>query len=110
MILKKYLPNNDYYQYYLSLHQNPKCRLFHFLGQIATIFFICFVIKNSFWILIPIIPFVVYPFAWSGHFLFEKNSPLAWDGYKDGGKTTIKAKICDIRMFFDILMLKLKIW
>ena len=25
------------------------------------------------WYLIPVIPFIIYPFAWTGHFLFEKN-------------------------------------
>ena len=31
---------NDYYQYYLTLHEHPKTRLLHFIGQWVTIFFI----------------------------------------------------------------------
>ena len=99
-----------YYQFYLSKHQNPKCRLMHFIGQWATLAFIGFIAHGWHWYLIPLIPFVVYPFAWTGHFIFEKNKPLAVDGVKDGGKTTLKAKLCDIRMFFDILRGRLSIW
>tara|TARA_B100000902_G_C27301317_1_gene912962 strand:+ start:1171 stop:1452 length:282 start_codon:yes stop_codon:yes gene_type:complete len=92
----------DYYEYYLSLHQNSKCRRLHFIGQLVTIFFIVFVLLNKYWLLIPLIPFVIYPFAWSGHYFFEKNEPAAFHH-------PIKAKISDWRMFFDILKGKIKI-
>ena len=61
----------EYYEYYLTLHTHPKCRLMHFLGQCATISFIIFIFYNFYWYFIPFIPFVVYPFAWSGHYFFE---------------------------------------
>jgi hypothetical protein len=41
-------------------------------------------------------PFIVYPFAWSGHYFFEKNQPAAF-------KDPIKAKISDWMMLWDIL-------
>ena len=44
-----------------------------------------------------ILPFVIYPFAWSGHFFFEKNKPAAFSN-------PIKAKICDWIMFRDMLL------
>tara|TARA_R110002153_G_scaffold40235_10_gene115223 strand:+ start:733 stop:981 length:249 start_codon:yes stop_codon:yes gene_type:complete len=81
----------------------------HFLGQWTTIYFTYFVIVNSYWLLAPLIPFIIYPFAWTGHLYFEKNKPLAWEGRKDGGKSTIKAKICDWIMFKDIMIGKLSI-
>ena len=99
----------EYYQFYLSMHTNHLCRRMHFLGQWVTIFFTYFVIKNSIWLLIPLIPFVIYPFAWAGHLYFEKNKPLAWEGVKDGGRSTIKAKICDWIMFKDIMIGRLSI-
>ena len=43
-----------------------------------------------------LLPFVVYPFAWSGHFLFEHNKPAAF-------KNPWLAKLSDWRMLFDIL-------
>ena len=93
----------EYYPYYLSLHKDPKCRLFHFLGQIVTILFIAFIIMNQYWLLIPIIPFVVYPFAWSGHYFFEKSTPAAF-------KNPLYAKLSDWIMFKDIILGRIKIW
>ena len=93
----------EYYQHYLSLHDNKTCRLLHFLGQITTITFTIWVLYNWYWYLIPVIPFVVYPFAWVGHYLFEKNKPAAFSD-------PVKAKISDWMMFRDILLGKIKIW
>jgi len=102
--------SKKYYEFYLTKHQNPKCRLLHFIGQLFTLGFAFYVFYEWHWYLIPLIPFVVYPFAWSGHRIFEKNKPLALEGVKDGGKTTLKAKACDWLMFFDVLRGKLSIW
>jgi len=46
------------------------------------------------WYLFPLIPFVVYPFAWSGHYFFEKNKPAAFS-------SPIMAKVSDMLMFRD---------
>ena len=84
----------EYYNYYLTLHQNKWNRRLHVLGQIATISFVFFVIYYKLLLLLFCTPFVVYPFAWSGHFFFEKNKPAAFSN-------PIWAKICDIIMFKD---------
>tara|TARA_X000001036_G_scaffold401868_1_gene407265 strand:+ start:260 stop:547 length:288 start_codon:yes stop_codon:yes gene_type:complete len=93
---------NEYYKYYLTLHQDRRCRRLHFTGQVFTLIFTIFVIYNWYWYLIPIIPFVIYPFAWSGHYLFEKNKPAAFHN-------PLKAKICDWIMFKEIIMGRIKI-
>ena len=93
----------EYYEYYLTLHQNKRCRALHFLGQCVTISFVTTVIYYKFWILLLAAPFVIYPFAWAGHLVFEKNEPAAFSA-------PIKAKICDWIMFKDILLGKIKIW
>jgi hypothetical protein len=93
----------EYYQHYLTLHQHPKCRLLHFIGQIVTIVFTVFVLYNWYWLLIPAIPFVVYPFAWSGHYFFENNKPAAFTH-------PVYAKLADLVMFKDILLGRLSIW
>ena len=93
----------EYYKYYLTLHEHPKCRLLHFIGQITTIVFTIWTLWNWHWYFIPVIPFIIYPFAWSGHYFFEKNEPAAF-------KDPIKAKISDWMMFRDILLGKIKIW
>jgi len=88
---------SQYYQHYLSLHQNKWCRRLHVLGQLVTIVFTIFVLSNWYWYLIPLIPFVVYPFAWSGHYFFEKNEPAAF-------KNPLWAKASDWVMLKDILI------
>jgi hypothetical protein len=48
-----------------------------------------------------VLPFVVYPFAWSGHFFIEKNKPAAF-------KNPIWAKAADWVMLKDIIIGKVK--
>lgn len=92
---------SEYYEHYLSLHQNKTCRRLHVLGQIATISFVvaCLVSQNYF--LLILTPFIVYPFAWSGHYFFEKNKPAAFS-------RPIWAKACDWVMLKDILIGRIK--
>ncbi len=88
----------EYYRHYLNLHQNKTCRRLHVLGQIITILFLFGILYYRGWflLLLPIVPFVVYPFAWIGHFYFEKNEPAAF-------KNPVWAKCSDWIMLFDIL-------
>jgi len=41
------MPLNEYYKYYLTLHQNSTCRLLHFVDQCVTLLYTGFVIYNS---------------------------------------------------------------
>ena len=91
---------SDYYIYYLSLHQNKWCRRLHVLGQLFTIVFIVVSVKINLWMLL-LSPFVVYPFAWSGHYFFEKNKPAAFNN-------PVWAKICDWIMLKDIIVGKIE--
>lgn len=88
----------EYYKHYLSLHQNKICRRLHVLGQVMTLTFLFTVLYNGGWwlLLLPLTPFIVYPFAWTGHFYFEKNTPAAF-------KNPLWAKASDWVMLFDIL-------
>ena len=92
---------NEYYEHYLTLHQNPINRYLHVLGQLATIGYIVSIVTIGWWWALLVAPFVVYPFAWSGHFFFEKNRPAALS-------RPIWAKACDWIMLKDILTGKLK--
>ena len=94
---------SQYYKYYLTLHEHPKCKLLHFIGQVVTLLFMATILYNSYWYLIIIVPFVIYPFAWSGHYFFEKNKPAAFN-------EPIKAKISDWIMFKDIILGRFRIW
>jgi hypothetical protein len=92
----------DYYQYYLTLHSHPICKLLHVLGQIATIFYIVLCIVQGYWWFLLAAPFVVYPFAWSGHYLFEKNKPAAWSNF-------FWAKLSDWCMLWGIITRRVKL-
>ena len=70
-------------------------------GQVATILALYYVFSYGSWILLPLIPFVVYPFAWSGHYFFEKNKPAAFSN-------PLWAKACDWIMLKDILIGRIK--
>tara|TARA_Y100001963_G_scaffold151000_1_gene233089 strand:- start:18 stop:308 length:291 start_codon:yes stop_codon:yes gene_type:complete len=85
-----------YYHYYLTLHQNNWCRRLHVFGQIATLLFISVVCFIQVWTLLLVAPFIVYPFAWSGHYFFEKNKPAAFT-------SPIWAKASDWVMLKDIV-------
>ena len=93
----------EYYIHYLTLHRNKTCRRLHVLGQLMTVAFLSMIVVNGgwFWSLLPLTPFVVYPFAWSGHFFFERNTPAAF-------KRPIWAKAADWCMLFDIVRGKIK--
>jgi len=92
---------SEYYQHYLTLHQNKWCRRLHVFGQIATILYIVACIKTSMYLLLVFTPFIVYPFAWSGHFYFEKNKPAAFS-------RPLWAKACDWVMLKDIMIGRIK--
>jgi hypothetical protein len=87
----------EYYTFYLSLHQNLWCRRLHVLGQFFTVLYVTAVIYSQLWLLLLFAPFVVYPFAWTGHFLFEKNIPAAFS-------RPLWAKACDWVMLKDWLL------
>lgn len=91
----------EYYKYYLTLHQNKWNRRLHVMGQFATMAFIGLCIYTKLYILLLLAPFVVYPFAWSGHYFFEKNKPAAFSN-------PVYAKISDWIMLKDYLLGRLK--
>ena len=92
----------EYYKHYLSLHRNKWCRRLHLFGQLTTVLFVVFCIRLHLWPALLLAPLVVYPFAWSGHYFFEKNIPAAFS-------SPIKAKICDWLMTKDILTGKIEL-
>ena len=92
----------EYYEHYLTLHQNKWCRRLHALGQLATILFVGVCLYSHAWLLLLFTPFVVYPFAWSGHYFFERNEPAAF-------KNPLWAKASDWVMLKDMLTGKIEL-
>lgn len=86
----------DYYQHYLSLHQNKICRRLHLVGWplgAIVLLLICFY-PAWWWTFFLVIP-VGYFFAWIGHFFFEGNTPATF-------KNPILAYMSELRMVWDI--------
>ena len=73
----------------------------HALGQAATLIYVYFVLAHFNISFLLLAPFVVYPFAWFGHFYYEKNEPAAF-------KNPIWAKACDWIMLKDMITGKIK--
>ena len=91
----------EYYKYYLTLHQNKWCRRLHVVGQGATLGFIAGIVYQQIWWPLLLAPFVIYPFAWIGHLVFERNEPAAWTH-------PLWAKACDWVMLKDIITGKIE--
>ena len=92
----------EYYQHYLTLHQNKWTRRLHLIGQGTTIGYIIGVLYSGTWLSLLFAPFIVYPFAWAGHFFFEKNKPAAFS-------RPLWAKACDWVMLKDIITGKIEL-
>jgi hypothetical protein len=98
---------NEYYQYYLTLHQKRWTKIFHIVGNFATLLYVAICIKLSIEnpLFIPMFlatPFIVYPFAWYSHLFIEKNKPAAWSH-------PVWAKICDWRMIYEVFTGKISL-
>ena len=91
----------EYYQYYLKLHTNKTCRRLHVLGQAVTLLTLFYALFNKAWLLLLVVPFAVYPFAWLGHFFFEGNKPAAFS-------KPLWAKACDWIMLKDWILGKVE--
>jgi hypothetical protein len=90
----------EYYPTYLSHHRDKTNRLFHVFGNIATLIYITFILfftSISLWPLLIFTPFIVYPFAWFGHYTFEENRPATFE------VNPIITKLCDWRMMWNII-------
>lgn len=91
----------DFYPYYLSEHEDLRCRRLHFVGSWLVIAALVLgVVHSAWWFLM--MPIFGYGFAWVGHFVFEKNRPATF-------KHPVYSLVGDWVMFFDILRGRVKI-
>lgn len=98
---------DEYYEYYLTLHRHPLTKMFHVVGNLATVFYLFTVATLSmasiyFLAGLLAVPFIVYPFAWFSHLFIEKNKPAAWS-------RPIWAKMCDWVMIGELVTGNLKL-
>ncbi|CAM4098393.1 DUF962 domain-containing protein [Pseudoalteromonas byunsanensis] len=75
---KQFKTFQEFYPYYLQQHQNPWCRICHYLGSTMVIvtFFAAFYWHDAMYLLLA--PCFGYGFAWVGHYVFEHNHPATF--------------------------------
>ena len=67
----------EFYPFYLSEHADPICRGLHFVGTALLFVVLYYAITLNGWLAF-LIPVIGYGFAWTGHFVFEKNKPATF--------------------------------
>lgn len=86
----------DFYPYYLREHSSLACRRLHFIGTCGVISLLILFFFTGNLLILALLPFIGYGFAWVGHFGFEKNRPATF-------KHPFYSLLGDFRMFWDIL-------
>jgi hypothetical protein len=94
---------DEFFRYYVQQHNDPRNRLLHACGTGLGIGIViaAFMTGHPWWALLWI-P-VAYGFAWTGHFLIEKNQPATF-GHP------FWSFISDFRMLFLMLTGRLQPW
>lgn len=92
----------QFYQFYLSEHQNVACRRLHFVGTSIGLYCFVMAVVNFSAIYVVIGLLAGYGCAWVGHFFFEKNKPASF-------KYPLYSFLGDWRMFADVLRGKLSL-
>ncbi len=87
---------DEFYREYLVLHQNKTCRRLHLLGMAVALGIFAAALFTSYWMWSVFAPVLVYPFAWTGHLVFEKNHPATWSN-------PWYSVLADLRMTWDIV-------
>jgi len=92
---------SDFYPYYLSQHSNLTTRKLHFIGTCGVVSLLAMFFFTGNMLLLALVPFMGYGFAWIGHFIIEKNTPVSM-------KHPWWSLLGDFRMFWDILIGKVR--
>lgn len=84
---------NEFWRHYLNVHTDPRTRLLHFVGTALAIVSLVLAAATPFWWFVALAPIFGFGFAWTGHFLVEKNEPAAFS-------RPLWSVASDFRMFF----------
>jgi len=99
---KEFSSFSDFYPFYLSQHSNLTCRRLHFAGLSLVVLLFLYILVTGNWLLLLLLPVIMYGFAWTGHYFFEKNRPATFT-------YPLYSAIGDWVMFKDILTGKIRI-
>lgn len=86
----------EFWPYYLQEHAKPRTRALHYIGTTFVILLTSIAaIKQDLWLLAAL-PIAGYGFAWTGHYLVERNRPATF-------RHPIWSLVADFRMWFAFL-------
>lgn len=69
---------SDFWEFYVREHSKPATRLLHFIGTSLGVLLLIFFIATARWFWIPLCFVTGYAFAWTAHFVVEKNKPATF--------------------------------
>jgi hypothetical protein len=90
----------DFYSFYLEEHSNKANRILHFLGTTLLLIVLVYALITKNYNLIWLCPLLGYSFAWTGHFIFEKNRPATF-------KQPLYSLRADFVMWWQLLLKKI---
>ena len=67
-----------FFDFYLGEHRHPVCRLLHYIGSSLVIGVMALALIKGNPLILLLMPFVGYSFAWAGHFFVEHNKPATF--------------------------------
>ncbi len=70
---------DEFFAFYLSQHSDPANRIMHAIGTLLGLAVVAGAIASGHYWYALLFPVIVYGFAWTGHFLIEKNKPATFD-------------------------------
>lgn len=75
---KQFANYNEFFAFYVKAHSDPRNRMMHAIGTtLGLAIVITAIALGKYWWAFLWIP-VAYTFAWTGHFLLEKNKPATF--------------------------------
>jgi hypothetical protein len=91
----------EFYPFYLTEHRDPTSRLLHYIGTWGAVCSLAalLVTGNFWWLLAALVS--GYAFAWTGHFVFERNRPATF-------RHPFYSLAGDFRMWWELNLGKLK--
>lgn len=103
---ERYRNFDEFYEYYISAHKDPRNLRLHFYGTSAVITAACYAFykdPDNAWMYVLPVGVVGYLMAWYGHFVHEKNKPATFGNpgwsFRAG-----------LRMYRQILTREIDIW
>lgn len=69
---------SEFWPFYLAEHSSNRCRQLHFIGNLFAITGAALFIITLKWKFIVFAILAGYAWAWSGHFIYEKNRPATF--------------------------------